>query len=155
MAEETKKVGAVSGSRYDEIVAELRGEVEQWTRGQFTVGDRALEVEPMPVRGGPVAEPEGPQQSLTRLARDIGLPVAALQQARWAASRWPVDRRRRAESLAVHCVLAGIEDEDERFGAIDDLPEGKTHWTLDDARRRVGRETQAPVPTHKLIDLFT
>jgi hypothetical protein len=47
MSEETEKVGAVSQSRYDEIVAELRQVVEQQTRGSFTIGDRALEIEPM------------------------------------------------------------------------------------------------------------
>lgn len=35
MSEETEKVGAVSQSRYDEIVAELRQVVEQQTRGSF------------------------------------------------------------------------------------------------------------------------
>ncbi|MET8292021.1 DUF6192 family protein [Streptomyces sp. NPDC005132] len=142
MVEETRKVGAVSGSRYEEIVAELQGEVEQRTRGQFMVGDRALEVEPLSPPGGSAAESAGPQQSLAQLAQDIGLPLPAVQQARWTASRWPVDQRRRAESFAVHWVLAGIEDDEERFGAIDDLPEGKTHWMLDDAKCRAGCETQ-------------
>ncbi|NED09365.1 RacO protein, partial [Streptomyces sp. SID6648] len=36
MPEENAKVGEVSQSRYEQIVAELRDVVEQQTRGQFT-----------------------------------------------------------------------------------------------------------------------
>lgn len=52
MPEENDKVGEVSQSRYEQIVAELRDVVEQQTRGQFTIGDRALEIEPLRDRGG-------------------------------------------------------------------------------------------------------
>lgn len=52
MPEEIDNVGNVSQSRYEQIVAELRDVVEQQTRGQFTIGDRALEIEPMRVPGG-------------------------------------------------------------------------------------------------------
>jgi len=44
MALETEKVGSVSQSRYEQIVAELRDIVEQQTQGAFTIGDRALEI---------------------------------------------------------------------------------------------------------------
>ncbi|WTB18910.1 hypothetical protein OG293_38280 [Streptomyces sp. NBC_00829] len=47
MTEVAEKVGSVSQSRYGQIVADLRDVVEQQTRGQFTIGDRALEIEPM------------------------------------------------------------------------------------------------------------
>lgn len=47
MPEESDNVGEVTLSRYKQIVAELRDVVEQQTRGQFTIGDRALEIEPM------------------------------------------------------------------------------------------------------------
>lgn len=47
MPEEIDKVGNVSQQRYEQIVAELRQVVEQQTQGQFTIGDRALEIEPM------------------------------------------------------------------------------------------------------------
>jgi hypothetical protein len=46
MTEETEKVGNVSQSRYEQIVAELQIVVEQRRAAQFTIGDRALEVEP-------------------------------------------------------------------------------------------------------------
>lgn len=68
---------AADGVLVQQIVAELRDVVEQQTRGQFTIGDRALEIEPMRQRGGPVAEPEYTvEQSMKRLADDIGLSVA-------------------------------------------------------------------------------
>ncbi|WP_435861718.1 hypothetical protein [Streptomyces milbemycinicus] len=47
MPEEIDKVGSVTQSRYEQIVSELRDVVEQQTRGQFTTGDRALEIEPI------------------------------------------------------------------------------------------------------------
>jgi hypothetical protein len=54
------KVGSISQSRCEQIVAELRDVVEQQTRGQFTIGDRALEIEPMRHRGGLVTETNKP-----------------------------------------------------------------------------------------------
>jgi hypothetical protein len=75
MSEETEKVGSVSQSRYDEIVAELRQVVEQQTRGSFTIGDRALEIEPMCERGGQHGalgqELFTVRETLFRLAEDI------------------------------------------------------------------------------------
>ncbi|MFF3420418.1 DUF6192 family protein [Streptomyces sp. NPDC002698] len=91
------------------------------------------------------------EQSLTRLARDIGLPVATVEEARGTASRWPADRRRKTESFTVHQVLARIDDDAERFAAIDDLPGGNTHWTLGDARRRVGSQTKMPIPPQEKV----
>lgn len=89
ISEVSEKVGAVSQSRYEQIVAELREVVEQQTRGQFTIGDRALEIEPMRSRGGEVAA--GPAwtvaESLRRLAEDIGLKANTIKTARWVASR--------------------------------------------------------------------
>ncbi|MGV9252381.1 hypothetical protein [Streptomyces sp. NPDC003697] len=46
------KVGTVSADRYAETVAELRKLVETASRIQFTVGNYALEVEPMREAGG-------------------------------------------------------------------------------------------------------
>ncbi len=57
MPEEIDKVGSVSQQRYEQIVAQLREVVEQQTRGSFTVGDRALEIEPMRERGSQQAAP--------------------------------------------------------------------------------------------------
>ncbi|MFE3247207.1 hypothetical protein [Streptomyces sp. NPDC059209] len=52
MPKEIENVGEVALSRYEQIVAELRDVVEQQTQGQFTIMDRALEIEPMRPRGG-------------------------------------------------------------------------------------------------------
>ena len=52
MTQEVGMVGSVSQSRYEQIVAELRDVVEQQTQGLFTIGDRALEIEPIRPRGG-------------------------------------------------------------------------------------------------------
>lgn len=97
MSEETEKVGAVSQSRYDEIVAELRHVVEQQTRGSFTIGDRALEIEPMRERGGQHAAPGQElftvRETLFRLAEDIGLSSKTVESARWTASCWPKAHR--------------------------------------------------------------
>src|SRR5436305_1831172 len=89
------KVGSVSASRYEEIVALLREVVENQTRGQFTIGDAALEIEPMrePGGSGPADEMFSVKQSLARLAEDIGLSYSSIKDTRWTASRWPKDRR--------------------------------------------------------------
>src|SRR4051794_3551109 len=141
MREVAEKVGSVSHSRYEQIVAELRDVVEQQTRGQFTIGDRALEIEPMRQRGGPIAENEYTvEQSMKRLADDIGLSVATVKTTRWVASRWPKQHRQpKIASCTVHRALANIEDEDERFAAILTPPDGKARWNTDDASRRVGQ----------------
>ncbi|MFY1675467.1 DUF6192 family protein [Streptomyces sp. WMMC905] len=153
MSEENENIGAVSQSRYEQIVAELREVVEQQTRGQFTIGDRALEVEPMRQRGGVVGESEYTvEQSLKRLADDIGLKASTVKTARWVASRWPKDRRRpKLASYTVHRSLASIEDEDERFAAILRPPDGKARWSADDANRRVGQQVDTPVTPQEKV----
>ncbi|MEV7856989.1 DUF6192 family protein [Streptomyces sp. NPDC088183] len=158
MPEEIDNVGEVTLSRYEQIVAELRDVVEQQTRGQFTIGDRALEIEPMrETSGGASADPEwSVTATLTRLAEDIGLKFSTVKSARWTSSRWPVDRRRKGVSHTVHRVLAHIEIEEERFDAILAPPEGKVRWTVDDARRRVGNRVETPVtPEEKVTAIHT
>lgn len=84
MPEEIENVGNASQSRYEQIVAELRDVVEQQTRGQFTIGDRALEIEPMREPGGHNAvDPEwSVTAALTRLGEDIGLKFSTVKSAR-------------------------------------------------------------------------
>ncbi|MFD5814050.1 DUF6192 family protein [Streptomyces sp. NPDC127038] len=150
MSEELGNVGAVSQPRYEQIVAELRSAAGRPPPAQFTIGDRALEIEPMGPGSTPVQSPAwAVKQSLIRMARDIGLPVTTVEQARWTASRWPADKRRKTESFMVHQVLARIEDATERFTAIDSVPSGRTHWTLDDARHRVETQTNAHPSGHR------
>ncbi|TDC76422.1 DUF6192 family protein [Streptomyces hainanensis] len=153
MPEEIEKVGNVSQQRYEQIVAELREVVGQTTRGQFTIGDRAVEVVPMRSRGGLVAA--GPEWtvdvSLRRMADDFGLRLCNVKTTRWVASRWPKEHRQPGVSWTVHRILASIEDEEERFAAILTPPEGKGRWTTDDASRRVGQQVETPVSPQEKI----
>ncbi|MBW3363090.1 DUF6192 family protein [Streptomyces microflavus] len=152
MSEENSNVGEVTLSRYEQIVAELRDVVEQQTRGQFTIGDRALEIEPMRPRGGPVSENAwSVEASLTMLAEDIGLSLSTVKTARWTASRWPADQRRPGVSFTVHRVLASIDGEADRFAEIDRLPVDKKRWTVDDAKRRVGFQVETPVSRQEKV----
>ncbi len=153
MPEVIDKVGSVSQHRYEQIVAELRDVVAQQSRGQFTIGDRALEIEPMRPRGGFVdVEPEWTvRQSLGRLADDIGLLFSTVKTARWVASRWPKEHRQEGVSWTVHRILVSIEDETERFAAIKNSPPGKTRWTADDADRRVSNQLDIPVSRQEKI----
>lgn len=94
--------------------------------------------------------------ALTRLAEDIGLKFSTVKSARWTSSRWPADRLRNGVSYTVHRILAYIEVEQERFAAILAPPEGKTRWTPDAARRRVGNRVETPVtPKEKITVIHT
>lgn len=160
MPEEIDKVGSVSQQRYEQIVAELREVVEQQTRGSFTIGDRALEIEPMRERGGHQAAPGEElftvRQSLFRLAEDIGLAYKTVESARWTASRWPKDKRQKGVSFRVHRILGQIEHEAERFATIAKPPAGGTRWTVDEANRRVGRQVERPAsPQEKITAIHT
>ncbi|MEW1701130.1 DUF6192 family protein [Streptomyces sp. NPDC091278] len=151
--EKADKVGSVSANRYAQIVAELRKLVEETSRAQFTIGDYALEVEPMRGPGGsaPADDLFTVKDSLFRLAEDIGLSYAFVKEARWTASRWPAERRQSGVSFTVHKILAGISDERERFAAIVTPPEGKARWTADGVRRRVGRQVENPVTPQEKV----
>lgn len=160
MPEEIDKVGSVSQSRYEQIVAELREVVEQQTRGSFTIGDRALEIEPMRERGGQHAAPGQDlftvRETLFRLAEDIGLAYKTVESARWTASRWPKDKRQAGVSFRVHRILGQIETEAERFATIAKPPAGGTRWTVDEANRRVGRQVERPAsPQEKITAIHT
>jgi hypothetical protein len=122
--ETSGKVGSVSANRYAEIVAELRKLVETVSRIQFTIGDYALEVEPMREHGGsaPADELFTVKDSLFRLSKDIGQSYSTVKTARWTASRWPEDRRAQGVSFTVHNILAGIVDDEERRRRTHDHP---------------------------------
>ncbi|MER8225407.1 DUF6192 family protein [Streptomyces sp. NPDC094143] len=151
MSEVAEKIGSVSQSRYEQIVAELREVVEQQSRGSFTIGDRALEIEPVRPRGGIPDAEWSVRESLLRLAEDIGLTFNTVKQARWVTSRWPKEHRQPAVSFTIHRILARIEDDTERWAAILTPPEGRTRWTADDAKRRVGWTVDSPeTPQEKI-----
>ncbi|WP_369035192.1 DUF6192 family protein [Streptomyces adonidis] len=153
MTEETEKVGNVSQSRYEQIVAELRDVVDQEKHGQFKIGDRALEIEPMREHGGfvTVAPEWSVAASLRRLSEDIGKPFTTVKGLRWTASRWPEEHRQTPASFNIYKILADIEDEQERFEAILTPPGGKPRWTSDDASRRVGQKVETPLSPQEKI----
>lgn len=111
VSEHIENIGAVSQSRYEQIVAELRKVVEQQTRGKFTIGDRALEIEPVRPCGGTPDTEWTVRESLVRLAEDIGLTFNTVKNARWIASRWPKEHRQADVSFTIHRILGRIEDD--------------------------------------------
>ncbi|MGW9411847.1 DUF6192 family protein [Streptomyces diastaticus] len=152
------KVGSVSADRYAEIVAELRKLVETASRIQFTIGDYALEVEPMREAGGQQRSDSlfTVKDSLFRLSEDIGLSYKTVDTARWTASKWPKDRRVAGVSFTVHKIFASIVDDEERYDVITRPPEGTSRWTPDEANRRVGRQVVKPVtPQEKVSAIHT
>ncbi|MEU3282798.1 DUF6192 family protein [Streptomyces antibioticus] len=154
MTEATEKIGNVSQSRYEQIVAELRQVVEQQSQGSFTIGDRALEIEPIRPRGGVADAQWTVRQSLMRLAEDIGLTFRRVESARLTASHWPKEHRQPGISFTIHRTLARIEDEEERFAALRTPPAGRTRWTPDEAKRRVGWRVDNPeTPQEKITEI--
>lgn len=139
-------------------MAELRKLVETASRIQFAIGDCALEAEPMREYGGQ-EKSEAPftvKEPLFRLAEDIGVSYSMVNQTRWAASRWPEERRVAGVSYTVHRILAGTADEEERFEAIGTPPAGKSRWTPGEANRRAGRQVVKPVtPQEKVSAIHT
>ncbi|GHE98484.1 hypothetical protein GCM10018772_23640 [Streptomyces fumanus] len=119
-------LGSVSQQRYEAIVAEVREVVAQQSKGQFRIGDCALEVEPIRSRGGDTGDAQFTvRQSLMGLAEDIGVPFSTVKHARWTASRWPKEYREPVVSWTVHRILGGIEDGQERLAAIRTPPAGR------------------------------
>ncbi|MEU9234513.1 DUF6192 family protein [Streptomyces subrutilus] len=158
MNETADKIGSVSARRYEQIVAELRKIIGAQTRGQFAIGDYALEIEPMREQGPQDRGEElfTVKESLFRLAEDIGLSYSAVNGARWVASRWPKQHRQARVSFTVHRILAAISNEEERFTAILTPPGGKARWFPDDASRRVGRQVERPItPQEKVSAIHT
>ncbi|TQK44503.1 hypothetical protein FBY35_6011 [Streptomyces sp. SLBN-118] len=161
----TDKVGSVSRQRYKQIAAELRDVVQQQTRGQWLIGDRALEIEPMQFRCGqheaaPGEELRTVREALFMLAEDIGLSYRAVEYRRWTASRFPKNQRLDGISYTVYRTLAHIEDEGERFGALTHPPldkrTGQHRWTPDAAKRQVGHQVARPVtPQEKINAIHT
>jgi hypothetical protein len=134
------------------------GWLELASRAQFSIGDAAVEIEPIRPRGGSQAGPgeeSGVDETLARYADDIGLSLSTVRSYRFVASRWPTERRVKGVSHKVHMILASIEDEAERFEAIVSPPPnprtGELRWTTDTAKRRVGQKVAVPVTREEKI----
>ncbi|MEV0221232.1 DUF6192 family protein [Streptomyces sp. NPDC050704] len=149
----------VTRERYEQIIASDRELVGQMQRIQFTIGDHALEIEPMQSDGGahhaPGEEPFGVNVSLQIYADDLGLSLSTVRSYRFAAHRWPAGRRRHGVSHKVHYILAGIVEDADRFEAIDAPPLDERvqirRWTTDLAKKYVGQRPDRPeTPAQKV-----
>jgi hypothetical protein len=153
-------IGNVTRARYDELVAKGRELVEAQTRSQFALGDNALEIEPLRQRGGghsgPGEELLGVSESLQMYADDIDVPYNTIKDYRWIVSRWPARTRRSGIAFSVYRILAGISDEQERHARLGRPPlnerTGERRWTMDAARREVGRQVGHPVSVQEKIE---
>lgn len=153
MTEVKDRVGNVTRHRYEQLVAQAKELISQVARAQFTLGDMALEIEPMRPVGGSV--PHGTEdlftvaESLQIFADDIGVERSTVEDWRYTANRWPKDKRMEGVSFTVHRILASVTDEDERWAAVHDAPlnprTGARQWTPDGAKRVVGQRVDRPV----------
>ncbi|WP_406405119.1 DUF6192 family protein [Streptomyces sp. NBC_00879] len=155
----TAVLGHVTRERYEQIIAGDRELVGQMQRIQFTIGDHALEIEPMqPVGGAHPASGEdlfGVDACLQIYADDLGLSLSTVRSYRFAAHRWPEEQRRHGVSHKVHYILAAISDDAERFEAIDVPPLDERarvrRWTTDLAKKHVGQRPDRPeTPAQKV-----
>lgn len=152
-----EKIGNVSKRRYDQLVTEGRNLVEQQSRCQFELGDRALEIEPLQPRGG--AHPgQGVEllsvtDGIAMYAQDIGLAASTIMDYRWVASRWPTGQRVGTVSHYIHKVLAG---HDNRYALIQKPPKnirtGERRWDSEAARRAVGWTPRTPVTSQEKVN---
>lgn len=163
----TAVIGRITRERYEQFIGADRELVGQMQRIQFTIGDHALEIEPMQQNGGahPAAGEDlgGVDASLQIYADDLGLSLSTVRNYRFAAHRWPGEHRRHGVSHKVHCILASIPDDAERFETIatpplDDRARVR-RWTTDLAKKHVGQRPDHPetVPQkvaaiHRLAD---
>lgn len=153
----TTKIGNVTKRRYDQLVAEGRDLIEQQSRCQFALGDRALEIEPIRAHGGAHPSPDeewiSVSDAIRMYAQDIGIPATTLTAYRWVSSRWPKNRRVPGVSHYIHRVLAGRDD---RFDMIRRPPKnartGERRWDVDAACRRVGWTPRTPVTTQEKVN---
>ncbi|MEU4507130.1 DUF6192 family protein [Streptomyces sp. NPDC024089] len=153
------RVGNVSRTRYEELVAEARELIAQVTKAQFALGDKALLIEPMRLVGGSVTKGTDDlftvEESLQMFADDIGVSRKTVEDWRWVSSRWPKDKRKDGVSHTVHKILASIADEEERWVSVEDAPfnprAGRKQWTTDGAKRLVGQQVDNPVSVEEKV----
>ncbi|MDQ1005814.1 putative ATPase [Streptomyces sp. V4I23] len=53
------RIGNVTRTRYEQLVAEARDLISQMSKAQFTLGEKALEIEPMRPVGGSMPNGNG------------------------------------------------------------------------------------------------
>ncbi|KOT91828.1 hypothetical protein ADK86_21595 [Streptomyces sp. NRRL F-5755] len=156
---EADRIGQVSRERYEQTIAADRKAVASMGGGAFSIGDHALEIEPMRPHGGSVALDQDEisvRESLRIHANDIGLTLSTIRTYRYTAFRFPPEHRRAGVSFKVHAILAVIADDAERYAAIADPPwdesAGCCRWTTDSAKKRVGRRPEKPETVGQKVD---
>ncbi|GHE75746.1 hypothetical protein GCM10018785_50100 [Streptomyces longispororuber] len=159
MTEVKDRVGNVTRQRYVQLVVQAKELIAQVARAQFSLGDMALEIEPMRPVGGSV--PTGTDdlftvaESLQLFADDIGVERSTVEDWRYTANRWLTGKRKEGVSFTVHRILASVADEAERWAAIEDAPfnprTGARQWTPDGAKRVVGQRVDRPVTVDEKV----
>ncbi|MET7938050.1 DUF6192 family protein [Streptomyces sp. NPDC005322] len=151
----TDQIGNVTRQRYDQLVTQARELIAQVTRAQFSLGDMALEIEPMRPVGGSMPNGTDDLFTVTESLQLIGVALATVEDWRWTASRWPAAKRKEGVSFTVHRILASVANEAERWAAIEDAPfnprTGKRQWTPDAAKRVVGQRVDRPVTVDEKV----
>lgn len=150
------RVGSVTRSRYDQLVAEDRDLVLEETRIQFKIGDDALRIEPMRPHGGAHPDDEdllGVRESLQMFAEAIGVTYNQVRIYRQTASRWPADHRAEGVAFEVHRILEKLADRFERILTPPQDPQsGQARWTCDAAKRQVGWQVDTPQTVQEKIE---
>ncbi|WAL93641.1 hypothetical protein [Streptomyces sp. Je 1-369] len=105
------RVGNVTRERYEQLVSQAKDLIAQVARAQFSLGDMALEIQPMRPVGGSM--PNGTDdlftvsESLQIFADDIGVQRSTVEDWRYTANRWPKDKRKVARLLTAVAELRG------------------------------------------------
>ncbi|MFE5868858.1 DUF6192 family protein [Streptomyces roseifaciens] len=144
------------------LVSDYR--VEEWTtlvrRGQrlvgsessaqFSLGDIALEMVPLPPKGK--RPPAKAFKLLADYADEVGLERERLEEYRLVSGAWPLKRRNKKVCWTVHSILSHRHD---RFMMINNPPvyrrTGERLWTCDAAQRAVGWKTSVPETTEEKL----
>ncbi|MFJ3779838.1 DUF6192 family protein [Streptomyces sp. NPDC090075] len=140
-------------------MAESLDMVEEDTRCQFSLGDAALELEPLRGHGGhlPLVEgDQGVEESLRLFAEELRLSFYIVRTHRWVAAQWLEEHRQTGVSYEVHRILASAPD---RFELIGNPPlserTGRRRWSAEVAKKVVGWKTEevlVPVTTEEKVE---
>ncbi|MFD8060957.1 hypothetical protein ACFXA0_20390 [Streptomyces cyaneofuscatus] len=103
MTDVTDRIGNVTRQRYEQLVTQAKELIAQIAPSEFSLGDMALEIEPMRAVGGSM--PNGTDdlftvtESLQMFADDIGVERRTVEDWRYTANRWPEKRRKEGVSF--------------------------------------------------------
>ncbi|MFF5161449.1 hypothetical protein ACFY3N_35665 [Streptomyces sp. NPDC000348] len=113
MTDVADRIGNVTRHRYEQLVSQAKELIAQVARAQFTLGDMALEIEPMRSVGGSM--PNGTDdlftvtESLQIFADDIGVERRTVEDWRYTANRSAQRPKERVSTPAAVRYLAWSE----------------------------------------------